>query len=182
MSLKNFSVPGKHNLHNLLAAIAIARAFHVDWELIRDTLPSLTLPDRRLQFIRHRGILFINDSYNAAEASVKAALNSLPDPECNGRKIAVLGSMLELGKFSHECHTEVGECALKRVEKVYCLGEESLPIYETWERAGRPAAFFNDLGELAACLKKELKAFDVVLLKGSRKFELWKIIDLLQEV
>lgn len=170
-------VPGKHNCHNLLAAIAVARYFNMDWEEIKQTISSLVLPDRRLQFVSHRNVLFLNDSYNAAELSVKAALESLPEPEGKGRKIAVLGSMLELGKFSHDCHRRVGEFALKHVEWMYCLGDECLPIYEIWKKVGRPVQLFNNRADLVACLKNDLKACDIVLLKGSRTKELWKVLE-----
>lgn len=177
IALGSLPVPGKHNRHNLLAAIAVARHFHVEWEEIKRAIPLLTLPDKRLQFVRHRDVLFLNDSYNAAEQSVKAALESLPQPEGQGRKIAVLGSMLELGKFSEDCHRRVGEFALNHVECMYCLGEECLPIYEIWKRANRPVQFFKDRANLVACLKNDLKASDVVLLKASRAKELWKVLE-----
>lgn len=170
-------VPGKHNIHNLLAAIAVARYFNISWEEIRQSVASLTLPDRRLQFVRHRGILFLNDSYNAAELSVKAALESLPQPEGEGRKIAVLGSVLELGKFSQDCHQRLGEFALNHVECMYCLGEECFPIYDIWKKADRPVQLFKDRFDLVACLKGDLKINDVVLLKGSRAKELWKVLE-----
>jgi UDP-N-acetylmuramoyl-tripeptide--D-alanyl-D-alanine ligase len=170
-------VPGKHNMHNLLAAIAVARYFNISWDEIKQTIPSLALPDQRLQFVRHRDVLFLNDSYNAAELSVKAALESLPQPEGEGKKIAVLGSMLELGKFCHDCHQRVGEFALQYVEHMYCLGEECLPIYEIWKKAGRPVHFFKNRADLVACLRKDLRPHDIVLLKGSRAKELWKVLE-----
>lgn len=177
VSLNHLPVPGKHNIHNLLAAIAVARHFNVGWEDIKRGISHLSLPDRRLQFVQHRDILFLNDSYNAAEQSVKAALESLPQPNGNGRKIAVLGSMLELGKFSYDCHHRVGEFALNHVERMYCLGEECLPIYEIWKKANRPVQFFKNRADLVLCLKNDLKASDVVLLKASRSKELWKVLD-----
>ncbi len=175
--LAPFMIPGKHNRHNLLAAIAIARYFNVDWEAINQTIPLLTLPDKRLQFVETKDILFINDAYNAAEQSVIAALETIPQPKGNGKKIAVLGSMLELGKFSDDCHRKVGEHALNYVERMYCLGDECLPMVELWKIENRPIQHFNDLEELIAVLKIELEAGDVVLLKGSRAKELWKVID-----
>lgn len=175
--LGQLPVPGSHNYHNFLAAIAVARHFNIGWEEIKGAISSMTLPDRRLQFVRYRDILFLNDSYNAAEMSVKAALESLPQPEEKGRKIAVLGSMLELGKFSQDCHQRVGEFALKHVEQMYCLGEECLPIYEVWKKARRPVQFFKNRADLVACLRNDLKPSDVVLIKGSRGKELWKILE-----
>lgn len=170
-------VPGKHNAHNLLAAIAVARYFNIEWEKIKEAMSELVLLDRRLQFVRHKEILFLNDSYNASELSIKSALETLPQPENKGRKIAVLGSILELGKFSQECHERVGAYALKHVEQLYCLGEECLPIYDIWKKAGRPVHFFKNRAELVACLRRDLKPSDVVLLKGSRSKELWKVLE-----
>jgi len=177
IQLEQFPIPGKHNFHNLLAAIAVARHFHVSWEAINKGLSLMTLPERRLQFIHHRNILFLNDSYNAAEMSVKAALESLPQPKGKGRKIAVLGSMMELGAFSHDCHQRVGEFSLEHVEHMYCLGEECYPIYEVWKEARRPVQLFQKRADLVASLKDELRSSDVVLLKGSRSKELWKVLE-----
>lgn len=170
-------IPGKHNLHNLLAAIAVARYFKVDWQLIKEGISRLELPERRLQFVRRNEILFLNDSYNATELSVKAALETLPKPEGQGRKIAVLGSMMELGKFSDDCHHRVGEHALEHVEELFCLGDECAPICDVWKKAGRPVSWFKSRAELVASLKEKLKPSDIVLLKGSRSKELWKVLD-----
>lgn len=177
ISLGSLAIPGRHNFHNLMAAIAVARYFNLSWDEIKQAASSLTLPDQRLQFIQHRNVLFLNDSYNAAELSIKAALETLPQPKNGGRRIAVLGSMLELGNFSFDCHKRVGEFALSYVECMYCLGEECWPIYEVWKRAGRLVQMFKDRADLVACLKNDLKPSDVVLLKGSRSMELWKVLE-----
>lgn len=175
--LGSIALPGRHNVHNLLAAIAGARYFDVSWEQIRSAIPELQLPERRLQFVNHKGIRILNDAYNAAELSVKSALESLPKPEGNGIKIAVLGSMMELGKFSDDCHRQVGEHALKHVERVFCLGVETQPIYDLWKKEGRPAEIFTDRQSLVNSLRKVVKPCDVILLKGSRSKELWKVIE-----
>lgn len=172
-----FSIPGNHNFGNLLAAILVARHFKMEWEEIKRGVSGLTLPERRLQYIRRNEILFLNDSYNASELSVKAALEVLQSPSEKGRKIAVLGSMKELGKFSDECHFRVGVHALDFVEILCCLGEECLPMIEVWEKLGRPVFLFKTRIELAAFLKETLKPTDVVLLKGSRSHELWKVLE-----
>jgi len=170
-------VPGKHNIHNLMAAIGIARYFGVCWEEIQRMIPALVMPEKRLQFVRKEGILFLNDSYNASEVSVKAALETLAQVEGVDRKIAVLGSMMELGKFSEECHRNVAEHSLKYVESMFCLGEECKPIFETWRRANRPVRIFTTREDLVSCLKNELKPGDAVLLKGSRSKQLWKVLE-----
>lgn len=177
ITLDNFKLPGRHNLHNLLAAIALARHFNVGWDEIQQRIGHLQLPERRLQFLTHKDILFVNDSYNAAELSVKAALEALPQPMSRGRKIAVLGSMMELGKFSADSHRRVGEFALNCVDQIYCLGEECRPIYDLWTQSGKPVRLFHEFADLMDCLRQVLKPSDVVLIKGSRAKQMWRILD-----
>jgi len=177
IQIDSFSLPGNHNRHNLLAAIAIARYFKVGWEEIWQRLPLLSLPKRRLEHLQHNGIHFVNDAYNASEISVKAALESLPEPEKGGKKIAVLGGMMELGKFADECHRRVAEHALNLVDECYCFGRECQPIFDTWKKAGKPVELFDDFTDLVECLKISLKACDVVLLKGSYCKGMWRILE-----
>ena len=80
-------IPGKHNFHNLLAAIAVARYFNIDWEEIQSSIPRSSYLKKDCNLFDISGILFLNDSYNAAELSVKAALESLPQPERMGGKL-----------------------------------------------------------------------------------------------
>lgn len=177
VTLPLLQVPGQHNLHNLLGAITVARSCDVSWHNIEKAIKTLELPERRLQRVEKDGIVFINDSYNAAAPSLKAALQSLPQPPVGGKKIAVIGEMLELGKFSHQCHKEVGDFALQHVHSVFCLGEGCAPIVEKWKAAKRPIYWTNEIEDLKKALKQEVKAGDVVLLKGSRAKGLWKIIE-----
>lgn len=171
------TVPGKHNLHNMLAAIAVARTFNLDWVEIAEAIPSLNLPERRLEEIHINGIMFINDSYNAALTSMKSALLSLGSSNRKGQKIAFLGGIRELGKFSEECHKEVGNFALDHADMMYCLGEECLPIYDIWRSANRPVWWSKDRSSLVKELKNALMTDDTVLLKGSNAWELWKVLD-----
>jgi UDP-N-acetylmuramoyl-tripeptide--D-alanyl-D-alanine ligase len=179
IDLPKWNLLGQHNIQNFLAAVVVARHFGVSWEEIVEAQRLLTLPERRLQVIEKGGATFVNDSYNACELSVKAALSSLPSPEQGGRKIAVIGEMLELGKFSESCHHSVGVHALKSVDKVICLGSACEPIYDSWCQAGRS----NDIlwkdtrGDVVDALKLLMKRGDVILLKGSRAKELWKVLE-----
>lgn len=177
LCLKKFQLQGKHHLQNLLAAVAVARYFDLSWDEIGERIPFLQVPEGRFQFVAKNGILFLNDAYNAAELSVKAALEALPNPSPGGRKIAVLGGMTELGKFSEGCHQRVGEHALNYVESMYCLGDECYPIHKIWVNAGRKAELFSSLSDLLAYLKKDLRPSDVVLIKGSNSKQMWKLIE-----
>lgn len=175
--LEGFSLPGMHHRHNLLAACATARYFGVSWEDIVSVFPVLKTPKQRFEHVHHPKAFFVNDSYNACEVSVKAALSSLPFPKKGGRKIAVLGEMLELGRFSNDCHQEVGESALKHVDVLFCLGKECEPMVEVWKNAQRPVFAFQDRSELVSFLRDYLFPEDIVLLKGSRAKQMWKIME-----
>jgi UDP-N-acetylmuramoyl-tripeptide--D-alanyl-D-alanine ligase len=171
------ALPGAHNTQNFLAAVAVARCLGLTWEEIYSMQGALTLPERRLQMIKKNEVLFVNDSYNASEISLKSALSAMPEPNPGGRKIAVIGEMLELGKFSETCHRNVGEYALQRVDLMLCLGKECAPIYECWQAAHRPVIWKMERSELVSALQNQIKPGDVVLLKGSQAKALWKILE-----
>lgn len=165
----------KHVLKNLLGAVTIAENLGCSYDELGEKFATLTLPEMRLTKIEKNGILFINDAYNACVASVKAAIDSLP---CRNRKIAVLGGMAELGIFSDSAHLEVAEYTLGRIEIVFCLGEECLPIFERRRAAFQEVKYYIKMEELAAELKENLQDGDVVLVKGSCSKEMWKIIEM----
>lgn len=181
LRLGPFPFPGKHNLHNLLAAIGVARYFGVDWNVIREGISRLKLPEKRLEWIFHRGVHFLNDSYNACAPSMKAALEVLSqtclEKHEKGRKIAVLGAMQELGHFSAACHQDVGAYALDHVEFLYCLGKEWEEVSRMWQDDGKKAHLYTDYGMLLAALQNFLRPGDVVLLKGAHSKGLWKILE-----
>lgn len=173
-----FRAIGKHHRHNLVTAVATARALGVDWTQIAQAVPLLTLPERRMQVVEKGGVVFVNDSYNACEVSVKAALDALPTPTSGGRRVAVLGTMPELGKFSAACHRAVGDYALDKVDAMFCLGEECQPIMECWHQQGRKEAqLFNDRATLTRSLEQYLQPGDVALLKGANAKKMWEILD-----
>lgn len=159
--------PGKHNLHNFLAAIIAASICGVSHESLQKASSSLTLPSLRFQIEERGGALFIHDSYNALPIAVKAALDALPEPKSGGRKIAVLSEMRELGSVSELLHREVAEYALERVDLLFCMGERCAPMIEIWNRAGRASVHVNKISEIISLLQTEIRPGDVVLIKGS---------------
>lgn len=170
-------LPGEHNRHNFLAASVAARHLGMSWEEIRSAQMSLMLPERRMQIIEIDGVTFVNDSYNASEISIISALSSLPKPKGSGKKIAVIGEMLELGKFSKQCHLAVGKHALDCVDSMLCFGHDCAPIYECWQKAGRQIFWTQERRLLVDALREQLKPDDVVLLKGSRSNTLWRLLE-----
>ena len=94
-----------------------------------------------------------------------------------GKKIAVFGSLLELGAFSQECHFRIGQYALEFVDECHCYGLECQPIVDLWKKKGRLASLHSDFMSLMEVLKKRICSYDVVLLKGSNQKKLWQVID-----
>lgn len=179
-NIGSFPLPGKHNQVNFLAAISCARYFGLNWQEIAQGMSQLKLPDLRWQIIDSAGIKFINDSYNASPASVKVALENLPQPLEKGRKIAVLADMLELGAFSESSHREVGEYALKYADMLFCYGNEAKYMTDSWTLQKRPVWWREQREEIVKLLKTHLRAGDVVLIKGSRGTQISKLIDELE--
>lgn len=172
-----FLIPAKHHRHNFLAAVCVALYLGMSLSEIKNRIPLLKLPERRFEFVEKKGILFVNDSYNANELSTKAALQNLPEPKPGGKKIAVIGELLELGKFSECCHKSVGEEALRSVDYLLCYGQRCEPMLNLWVDKKGKAELFHQMNEVVEALKNIVKPGDVVLLKGSRSKELWRVLD-----
>jgi UDP-N-acetylmuramoyl-tripeptide--D-alanyl-D-alanine ligase len=176
VTLPAISQPGKHIRQNLLAALAVVRNLGLSWRDIQKALPHLKLPERRFEQIERLGVLFINDSYNASEQSIKAALDILPCPKPGKKRIAIIGEIVGLGRFSEGCHHAVGEASLKCVDRMICLGQGCRPIVDCWQQASRPVAWCESLDEVIKELKLQIEPGDVVLLKGSNKNNLWNVL------
>lgn len=177
ISFAPLSFPGKHNIHNFLAALIAANHFGVSWEALKEAAKSLHLPVLRLENVEWNGVLFINDAYNALPIAVKAALDSLPSPKSKGRKIAVLSDMRELGKFSQNCHYEIGEYALNKVDEIICFGEECKPLYDLWMAEKKPIFWASNHEEIINKLQATIRYGDVVLIKGSQASGFSKLLD-----
>lgn len=158
--------PLKPYYQNFLAAVAIARALDVPWEMIKKKAAFLKQPKMRFEFIEKNGILFVNDAYNANPDSMQAALTSLPQAASGRKKIAVLGDMDALGTFSEERHAQVIKTALQHVDVLLCLGS----------RWGHEVEQFNNCSELEERLQQIVQPGDVVLLKGARAHALEKVL------
>jgi UDP-N-acetylmuramoyl-tripeptide--D-alanyl-D-alanine ligase len=171
------SLIAPHLYGNCLAACIAAKNCGMTWEEIGNSFATLKQSSLRMQLEERNGIRFVNDSYNASEASMKEALNYMKRRHVVGKKIAVIGQIRELGKFSNPCHVRIGEHALSCVDKVYCLGEECAPIVSMWKDKERPVEWFTSFEELVLKLKDELHPGDLVLLKGSNSNGLWRVLE-----
>jgi UDP-N-acetylmuramoyl-tripeptide--D-alanyl-D-alanine ligase len=126
------------------------------------------------------GSTVLDDTYNSSPTSAIAALNLLDELE--GRKIAVLGDMRELGEFEREGHEKVGMRAIEVTDLLLTVGPLGRLIGETalrWGMNRDTVSMVETNGEAVAVLKEVIRAGDVVLVKGSRALEMEEIVDAL---
>lgn len=164
---------GRHSVHTVLAAAAVAHSEGLDGEEIIAAVRSL---ESGVRLIVNRGVngsTVIDDTYNANPTSVIAALNLLAD--LDGRKVAVLGDMAELGDYTVEGHRRVGARAAEACDALYTVGPFSRETAAEALRAGmlpRSVEQFDSVEDATALLRERLREGDVVLLKGSRSMGL----------
>jgi UDP-N-acetylmuramoyl-tripeptide--D-alanyl-D-alanine ligase len=164
------SVPGLHMVQNALLATAAGRAFGVLLEECAVGLATAPLAKARLQIKEINGVQFLDDSYNANPDSMKAALRTLVELPADGKRIAVLGGMRELGTESQRGHEEVGEVAAELgVDRLIGIGEMGAMIARAAERAGLAKSdAVGSTSEAAELLIETAEAGDLILIKGSR--------------
>ncbi len=177
--LVHLSVPGMHNAMNALAAAAVGFGHGVSHPEIKRALESFRAYDKRMQVFRKGGVTILNDTYNSNPESVIAALAWMSTVRTTGRRIAVLGDMLELGESSVREHRRVGsEVARKGVDTLMTFGKMARQIAAAAD--GRAEAkTFSDKKILSKTLLERLMPGDVVLVKGSRGMKMEEVVDAL---
>ena len=172
-------VPGIHMVQNALLAVAAGRAFGLSLEEAAGGLASAPLTKARLQIKGINGVQFLDDSYNANPDSMKAALQTLVELDADGKRIAVLGEMRELGKETQRGHEEVGECAASLgVDHLIGIGEMGAVIARAAEKAGlKESLAVGSTSEAADRLIEIAEPGDLVLIKGSRLARTEEVIE-----
>lgn len=161
--------------HAMVMAVAVAVGCEVGMNLadIASGLREMSSPKGRGALLKSdEDILFVDESYNASPVTVKAALKNLRSMPSQGRKIAVLGGMRELGSFEREFHREVLETAVSTADITILYGKE-------WNDLdlSKGVIYFHDIKEIVDYLKDILRSGDVVLVKGSRAYEMERIYE-----
>lgn len=160
---------GEHNVLNALIGIQIARNFGLTFEEMEKGLGNFNATSMRLEVINKDKFTIINDSYNANPDSMKAALEVLKNYS-GSRKIAVLGTMGELGDYAEKAHIQVGEFAKDKADILLTTGE----FKEYYKKGfGERTMVFESKQELMQRLTDMIKVNDTILIKASRsaKFE-----------
>ena len=178
-----FPLFGFSNLLNALATISVSAELGISKSKIKKGLEEIKPLFGRSQIIKGR-VSIIQDCYNANPDSVLGVIEFIRSLRWKGRKVAVLGSMLELGRESEEAHRKIGIAAGKSgFELIFLYGREMEPAYKALKLT-RYAGLFDwltDLELLTSRLVDELKPGDLVLLKGSRALELERLLPTLEE-
>src|SRR5882724_11644638 len=172
-------VAGSHMVQNALLAVAAGRAFGLSIEECAAGLAAAPLTKARLQIREIGGVQFLDDSYNANPDSMKAALRTLVELDAEGKRIAVLGEMGELGRESERGHREVGEeAATLGIDQLITIGKMGKKIARAAEKAGLPktAAVASTL-EAAQLLGEVASPGDLVLIKGSRAARTERVLE-----
>lgn len=160
--------PGEHHVYNALAAIAVGRAFGLPAADIQRGVEGFRPADMRQAITERGGVRVIEDCYNANADSMEAALAVLA-ASGPGRKIAVLGDMLELGEFTLAEHRRVGDCAARhQTGLLVTVGEYAAAIAERARAGGVEAVTVENNQEALRAVLGILRPGDTVLVKASR--------------
>jgi len=177
------ALPGRHNLSNLLAAIATARVIGISWDGITKGIADLKPAYHRGVVVPYRGATIYDDSYNSNPYALASALTLLKQAEAT-RRIAVIGDMLELGADKElDYHRDSGREIPKEVDAVIGVGRRAKSLLDGAREAGfadEQLHHFDDAQTAGEFLKTFIEDGDLVLIKASRGIGLDKIVTMLE--
>lgn len=175
-------IPGEHNVYNALAATAVGLSLGLSLDQISSGILKAKTIGGRTNLLNTGSMTVIDDCYNANPVSMKASIDVLATAE--GRKIAVLGDMGELGENEKKLHYEVGEyLAKKEIDVLFCAGELSEEIAKAAQKESKTCEvyYFKTRDALLEQLLPFLKKGDTVLVKASHFMEYPKIVKALTD-
>ncbi len=171
-------VPGRHMAINASGVLGLAAEMGVEPEAAREVLAGFRAPKQRLEVFEAGGVRVLNDCYNANADSMLAALETLYDLPCAGRRVAVLGDMNELGSLSEPAHGEIGARAAEVADAIFAQGRHAERTIASARRAGAGmAAVHGEVGALMEAVAGYVRAGDVVLVKASRSARLERVTE-----
>lgn len=177
------SIPGKHQINNAMAAVAVGIKFGIKPEIIGQTLSYFKPSNQRMEQKQIKNLVLINDCYNANPDSMMAGLQTLHQIQSEGRKIAILGDMYELGDWTEKLHQQVGEYINQqvKVDVVICVGIHTHKLFSTLTiNKENEQFYFEEKENVETWLKENLRPTDVVYLKASRGMKLETIAQFIE--
>jgi UDP-N-acetylmuramoyl-tripeptide--D-alanyl-D-alanine ligase len=173
---------GSHLAALAPAAAIIGRLLGLTVNDIRQGFMSYKPVEGRSNVTSLKDITLIDDCYNANPNSVKAALTSLSS--LSGRRVAILGDMLNLGEHSEQMHKEIGIFAAQcNIDTLLCHGEQARFIYEGYISAGgKNARYYTQINEIIEDIPNQIKKDDVILVKASRGMYFEKLLPIISDL
>ncbi|KGM97377.1 UDP-N-acetylmuramoyl-tripeptide--D-alanyl-D-alanine ligase [Clostridium novyi A str. 4552] len=176
----NVPVPGKHNILNSMLAIVAGRSLDIEYDKLKQGIKNLSVTSMRLDIVKKDGFTIVDDSYNASPDSMKAAIDVINTIKGN-RKIAILGTMKELGDDSYKFHKEVAEYAKKNnIDFLITVGEFN-EAYKEGYNNNLNFKEFNTIEKAADFITSNLKEEDIILVKASRSMKFEYIVNKLKD-
>ncbi len=179
--IRLYNIFGKQAVYSALAALAVGIAHHFNIIEMSKSLLRYRPPVARLNLIEGiRGSSVLDDSYNASPLALNMALDTLNEIKINGKKIAVLGEMLELGRHSSDEHRKAGEKAAKIADIIATIGIRAKFIGEGAIEAGfkeKNIYKFDESREAGKFLATIIKEGDLILVKGSQSVRTEKVVE-----
>ena len=185
-----FTIPmvGEYNVNNALAAMAVGRLLHITPDHIKQALANVELTENRAEWVTgENGEQILSDVYNSNPTAAKQVLKTVAEMPTEGRRIAILGDMLELGEASARLHASLAtQIDPAKIQEVYLVGKQMAALKDRLQEDGYPAAAIHyyqadQLDQLTADLQATLTASDLVLLKASHGIHLEKVLDAIEK-
>jgi UDP-N-acetylmuramoyl-tripeptide--D-alanyl-D-alanine ligase len=171
-------VPGKHMVGNALFAVAAGLLSGMPLADCAEALSRVRLTGGRLSLVERRGVTLLDDTYNANPDSMVAALETLGQMPTQGKRIAVLGKMGELGDHAAEGYGRVGKISAACVTSLICVGAEASAIAVAARDSGlEDVRIVADQKEAASMLTQLVRSGDLVLLKASRSARMEEVLN-----
>ncbi len=174
---------GRHSVHTILRAAAVGLVEGLTWQEILSGLQDTHTQLRLVAVTTPSGAMLLDDSYNASPESTIAALNLLED--MNGKRIAILGDMLELGIYEQKGHRMVGARAAEVCDELYTIGPRAHMIAHAARKSGMPGQRITELETIEEAIDQLSDRFvkgDIVLIKGSNSMHLSRLVSVMENI
>jgi UDP-N-acetylmuramoyl-tripeptide--D-alanyl-D-alanine ligase len=172
---------GKNHMYASLAALALSSGLKFNMLTAINALKNYDVPSGRMRLLKGiQDCLIIDDTYNSSPFACESALKTLGEIKNSGRKIAILGDMLELGKHTTEAHKNIGKIAKENAEILVVVGPRAKAIKEGALEAGMSSENifeFLDSHEAGNFIKTFVQREDIVLVKGSQGMRMERVVE-----
>ncbi|MCS7258628.1 MAG: UDP-N-acetylmuramoyl-tripeptide--D-alanyl-D-alanine ligase, partial [candidate division WOR-3 bacterium] len=182
--LLHLKIPGIYNIYNALSAISVGLLFELKITDITEMLYYFKSPNMRMEKVTLlNGVTVFNDAYNANPQSMQAALLTFANFSTNGRKIAILGDMCELGEQSISLHRKVGTQFPAGIDILITVGKYAYYIAEEIKKNNKSLELYSyfDINDVCNNVVDIVKNNDKILIKGSRAMKMETILECLKE-